>query len=117
MSVCSFFSLASGNMQTFAIVYSLGTITTLGSSFFFAGPKRHMEAIKEIPAHAVSLAVIVGAIIMVFVSSLVIEGKGGTALAVIFVLVQIVALVFFTLTFKKLTWMAAKAGLKKLASC
>lgn len=117
MSICSFFSLASGKLSTFAIVYSLGTITTMASSFFFAGPKRHVEALKEIPAHVVSLAVVVGAIIMVFIGALGVGGKGGTAMAIIFVVVQVVGLVFFTITLKKVTWMAVKAVLKKFLCC
>ena len=117
LSICSFFSLASGDLTTFAVIYSLGTITTMGSSFFFAGPKRHLEALKEITAHVVSLAVVVGAIIMVFIGALGIKGSGGTAVAIIFVIVQVIGLVFFTVTLKKVTWMAVKAFLKKLACC
>lgn len=117
LSICSFFSLATAELQTFAIVYSLGTITTMASSFFFAGPKRHIEALKEITAHVVSLLVIIGAIIMVFVSAMGIKGSGGTALAILFVFVQVIGLVFFTITLKKVTWAATKKFLKKLACC
>lgn len=112
-SFLSFICFASGDLATFAIIYSIGTVAAVAGSFFIAGPKTHIKAFK-IVAHIVSSAVLVGAIIMVFVSALAIDS---TALAVIFVIVELVALIFFSLTLKELTWKAAKAFITKIFTC
>ncbi|OHT06793.1 Vesicle transport protein SFT2A [Tritrichomonas foetus] len=113
LSFLSFISLATFDITTFAIIYSLGSIAAVAGSFFIAGPKTHIAAFK-ILAHIVSTAVLVGAIIMVFISACAIKS---TALAVIFVIVQLVAMFFFSVTLKTTTWTIVKGFITKVFSC
>lgn len=117
LSILSFISFASGDLATFAIIYSLGTVASVCGSFFIVGPRKHIDAFKnetlKVP-HMVSTGVLVGAIIMVFISALAIKS---TALAIIFVIVELVALVFFTITLKELLWKAVKAFFNKIFKC
>lgn len=117
LSILSFISFASGDLTTFAIIYTLGTIASIAGSFFIVGPKKHMEAFKDetlrIP-HIVSTGVLVGCILMVFISALAIKS---TALAIIFVIAELIALVFFTLTLKKVMWTAFKTLFNKCFKC
>lgn len=117
LSVFSFVSFASGDLSMFAILYTLGTIVAMAGSFFFAGPKRHWERLKDTRAHLISLIVLVIALIMVFVGIFGVKGTGGTAIAVIFLLVQLIAFFFFTVTLNKVTWAAVRGCLTKVLTC
>lgn len=117
LSLFSFVSFASGDLAMFAIIYTLGTLVALAGSFFFAGPKRHWERLKDCLAHTISLVVLVAALIMVFIGIFAVKGDGGTAIAIIFLLVQLVAFFFFTVTLNKVTWAAVKGCLKKVLTC
>lgn len=112
-SFLSFISFSSGDLTTFAIIYTLGIVCSVTGSFFFAGPKKHIEKLKEV-AHIVSTIVLIGSIIMVFVSAF---GFKSTGLSVLFVIVEVVALFFFLLTLKTLAWKAFKGFFSKLFNC
>lgn len=117
LSILSFISFASGDLTTFAIIYTLGTIASIAGSFFIVGPKKHLEAFKDetlrVP-HLISTCVLGGCIVMVFISALAIKS---TALSIIFVIAELVALVFFTITLKKLLWTGVKAFFTKCFKC
>lgn len=112
-SFLSFISFTSGDHGVFAVIYTIGIVCTITGSFFFAGPKKHIEKMKEL-AHLVSTIVLIGSVIMVFVSAL---GIKSTGLAVFFVIVEVIALFFFLLTLKTLAWKAFKGFFSKIFSC
>ncbi|KAH0789389.1 Vesicle transport protein SFT2B [Histomonas meleagridis] len=112
-SFLSFISFSSGDLAIFAVVYTLGIVASVGGSFFIAGPKKHFQKLKEM-AHLVSSIVLVGAIVMVFISAFAVKS---TALAVIFVIVEVFALFFFMLTLNTVGWTAFKAFVSKIFKC
>ena len=116
LSVGSFIAIATGSLSTFAVIYSLGTIVAVAGSFFVASPEKHFERLKVV-AHSVSLGVLVASIVMVFVGAYAIGGIGGTVFAIIFVIVQIVALALFTITLNQVAWAATKTLLGKILTC
>ncbi|OHS99517.1 Vesicle transport protein SFT2B [Tritrichomonas foetus] len=111
LSFLSFISISSPT--TFAIFYTLGTICAIGGSFFIAGPKTHIKALKFMP-HAISTGVLVACIIMVFISALAIDSM---ILSILFVIGELIAVFFFTATLKETTWAIVKNFLKKVFSC
>ena len=90
---------------------------SIAGSFFIVGPKRHLEAFKDetlrIP-HLVATCVLAGCIVMVFISALAIKS---TALSIIFVIFELIALVFFTITLKKILWTGVKTFFTKCFKC
>jgi hypothetical protein len=102
----------------FAILYTISIVAAIVASFFFAGPKKHITAFKEVVAHIVSSVVLVVAIIFIFVGAFALKEKSGqTAVVVIAFIVEIIALVFFYITLYPLMWKAVKALGGKLLSC
>lgn len=103
-TVLSFITFATSDLSTFAIIYSIGTILAVAASFFFLGPKKHFERMKSV-AHMVSSVILIVAIILVFIGAF---AAKSAAMAIIFVIVQIVALVFFYITLKETLWRIVK---------
>lgn len=117
LSICSFICIATGNLSGFAIIYALGTIASIAGSFFIVGPKKHLEAFKDqetkIP-HIVATACLVFFIIMIFVSVFALDN---TPLAIIFVILELLALALFTITLKKVIWLAVKKFFQTCFNC
>jgi hypothetical protein len=117
-AILAIVELVSDDIPLFAILYTLSIVAAVGASFFFAGPKKHIAAFKEVPAHIVSSAVLVLAIVFVFVGAFALKGKGSqTPVTVIAFIVEVVALVFFYLTLYPLAWKAVKGFAGRILSC
>jgi hypothetical protein len=99
------------------VVYTLGLIASLGASFFLLGPKKHWTRLKEEPAHAISLVVVFIAVVMVFVSCCGMHGSRARVLAVIFILIELVALAIFYLSMNMLTWGLTKSLFRAICRC
>jgi small-conductance mechanosensitive channel len=112
----SFVGFLVGNTKLFAVLYTISTVMAVGASFFFAGPKKHRDRLK-CPAHVVSLVVLIVGIVGVFAAVLAIGGSLGTALAVVSLIVEIVALIFFYITLYAIAWTAVKAFFKRICKC
>jgi hypothetical protein len=115
--ILAFIKFASGDTTFFAILYTVGLLATLGASFFLQGPKKHWDRLKEEPAHAIALVVVIVAVVFIFVACLGIGGKGGTAVAIICLIVQIGALAIFYISMSKITWAAFKGIVSKIFKC
>jgi membrane-anchored glycerophosphoryl diester phosphodiesterase (GDPDase) len=89
----------------------------VAASFFFAGPKKHLERLKVL-CHIVASVVLLLCIIMIFVFAFCIKATGArAALVIITLLVEIVALIFFYVTLNKIMWAAVKAFLSRCFPC
>jgi hypothetical protein len=105
-------------MTTFAILYTISIVCAVVASFFFAGPKKHITALKECVAHLISTIVLVVAVVGIFVFAFALKGKSSqVALVVIMFLVEVVALLFFYITLYPLAWKAVKAFVGKIFKC
>ena len=116
ISIFSFLALATGNLSAFTAIYTIGTIVSIAGSFFIAGIRRHLERLKCV-AHAVSAACLIAFIVMVFVSTCSIKGTGGTILALICILGQMISITLFTITLNSVMWASAKAILGRCFPC
>jgi hypothetical protein len=117
LTVLAFVEFAMGDYAAFAILYTLSIIAALGSSFFVVGPKKHIARLKDEVAHLIALIVVLVCVVLVFVACLAVKGSGGTALAIILIIVQLIALAVFYLSMTMLTWEATKAICRKICSC
>jgi hypothetical protein len=104
------------NKVKFAILYTLSVVAAVTASFFVAGPKKHWTRLKDSPAHLISAIVLVLAIILIFVVACALPDAGNIP-AVLILIVEIVALIFFYLTLYQPIWMAFKACISRVLPC
>jgi hypothetical protein len=89
------FGFITGNLNNFIIFYSLSTASSIAGSFFLKGPKSQWKTITH-PKRMIPSIIFLVAFIMTFVSVYLIESK---ILAIIFLLIQLTAGIFYVLTF------------------
>ena len=109
----SFIEFARSEWVSFAVIYSIATIACVASSFFIAGPKTHIKQLK-VKEHLISTICLFVFIALVLVFALAVKS---IALAIIFVILQIVALVFFYITLTSLGTTALRAAMRKICPC
>ena len=81
-------------LTTFSVIYVFGTISSIGSSFFIAGPKKHIEALKFKP-HLIAGIILITCIIMIFILAC---GVKIGILALFFVIAEVLDMIIFNLT-------------------
>lgn len=108
----SFIPFAKKQMPTFAVIYIIGAIGSILSSAFFAGPKKHLAALKKIP-HLISAICLILCFVLVLGIGI---GTGNTAATVIFVVLQWVAMGFYFITLTDLGFKAIKTMFSALCA-
>jgi len=84
-----------GNLSGFAILYSLAVIFGLVSTIFLMGPMNQLKKMFD-PTRLIATIVFIGSVIMTLVSALVI--KIGV-LVLLFVIIQFLALAWYTISY------------------
>lgn len=100
-------------LTNFATIYVFGTIASIGSSFFVAGPKKHIEALKFRP-HLIAGIILILCIILIFVFAC---GIKIGIVALLFVIVEIVDMIIFNLTLHEKIWEKVKSLFFKCIKC
>lgn len=90
-----FTAVFAGQVNGFIILYSLSTIFSITASFFLKGPKAQWKIVTDNKRLIPTLVFIVS-FIMIFISIYVIGSK---ILTVIFFLIQVIACIFYILSF------------------
>jgi hypothetical protein len=106
-----------GDLTPFGVLYTISIIAAVAASFFFAGPKKHLERCKVL-CHIVASAALLGCIVLVFVFAFAIKDKSGrVAMVIIAFIGEVVSLIFFYITLNRIMWAAAKAFLGRCFPC
>lgn len=94
-SLLGSFLLFLGNYIPFAVLYSLGTITSLLSTMFLMGPCNQMKKMFQ-ETRIIATIVMLACIVMTIVSAVVLEMAG---LAILFCILQFLALTWYSISF------------------
>lgn len=95
ISVSSVFGLLTGSYTSFIISFTLNSVCSFGSTFFFKGPKAQWKLITDSKRLIPSL-VFACSFVMVWISWFVFESK---ILTLVFIGLSIAAEIFYTLTY------------------
>jgi hypothetical protein len=104
----AFAMLLQGDVNFFAVLYTIGIITALTGSFFMAGFKKHIQRLRESGVHAIAAIGVIVGMALVLLAGLALKGTGGKVLAIIALILQLGALAIFYLTMSELLWTAVK---------
>ena len=109
----SFIEFTRQEWTAFAIIYTLGSIAALASSFFIAGPKAHIKQLKE-KEHLISAIVVLVSMVLVFIFALAVKSIG---LTILFVIIQLLGLIVYYITLTTLGLTAFRAFIRKVFPC
>jgi len=90
----SFIPFARGDNATFATIYTIGSLAGIFSSLFYAGFKKHIQKMKDMP-HAISAACLIISFILVLVFGIKVQSK---ILVILALICQWVSTFFFYVT-------------------
>lgn len=108
ISFLSTISLASLNLTGFAIMFSFGNIVSMASSCFLFGPKRqlaNMFASKRIVATLVYLAALIATLVIAFTTK-------SVPLVILMVVIQLIAMLWYILSYIPYARSAVANGVK-----
>jgi len=91
-------SILTGKAKKFAILYTLGNICALGGTFFVCGPKTQIRRMTKKNRLGASLAFIIS-LVLTLVVAFVAKFPGRTLLILILVLIQWLAIIWYTLSY------------------
>lgn len=112
LSVISFFTFYT-SIPTFVVIFTLGTICSVAGTFFSSGPRKQIEKLKE-KEHLIATICLVLSFILVFIAAFAIKH---VAACVVFVILEVVAYVFFYITLFPGGVKAIKAIVKTIFKC
>eukprot|EP00128_Syssomonas_multiformis_P008605 Colp12_sorted_trinity150504_noHs@3062 len=95
MSIMATVAFAFGNLTGFAVLYTLGNVTSLASACFVAGPWSHVKSMFD-SKRWIATAVMLISIVLVLVSALALKL---VALTIIFVIIEFAAMFWYTLSY------------------
>eukprot|EP00298_Acanthocystis_sp_HF-20_P026970 c4829_g1_i1.p1 GENE.c4829_g1_i1~~c4829_g1_i1.p1 ORF type:complete len:168 (-),score=34.07 c4829_g1_i1:138-641(-) len=95
ISVIGYITLLTGNLTSFAVLYTFGNLVAIASSSFIAGPCRQLKSMFS-PTRRIATIVYLLAIILTLVVAF---ATGKPALCILMIIVQWLALIWYILTY------------------
>jgi len=114
LAIIACIKIAQRDLGSFAVIFTLSIIASIGASFFVAGPKKHWARLKESRAHLLSAIGVAVFIVLVFVVAFATERTGATLLAF---LLELVCVAFFYLTLYATVWTIFKGLVGHFCHC